>query len=79
MCNCDACGKRFRPPIIYNEDGSFKGFDYLCSSCQHIGRWQDTEEGIRKHDWHRVTTLGVNVTGLEKLWVNIPQYDYFES
>lgn len=78
MCNCEACGKRFRPPIIYNDDGSFKGFDYLCNQCKTLGRWVDSEEAIRRHDWHRVTTLDEHIAGLEKLWINTPQTDYFD-
>lgn len=57
MCYCDACGKKFRPPIVYDTEGNFKEFDFLCSKCKSLGNMVSTEEAIRRHDWHRVTTL----------------------
>ena len=57
MCYCDACGKKFRPPIVYDKQGNFKEFDFLCSKCKSLGRMVSTEEAIRRHDWHRVTVL----------------------
>jgi hypothetical protein len=75
MSYCDACNKRFTPPIIYDCNGKFSGFDYLCCECKSLGQMVSTEEAIRRHDWHRITTLEEVRNPVENLLVSNPIVD----
>jgi hypothetical protein len=65
MSRCICCNIEFYPKIEYHSDGSFKGFEEMCSGC--ISKSYELESYDEVFEPYRVSDCGDFLTYVDKL------------